>query len=85
MAVHVRAMLDMQQAGVPTFDYGNNIRQVALDDGVENAFDFPGFVPAYVRPLFCRGIGPFRWAALSGDPEEMSVAWKPRAVPWKPP
>jgi urocanate hydratase len=71
MAVHVRAMLDMQQAGVPTFDYGNNIRQVALDEGVQNAFDFPGFVPAYVRPLFCRGIGPFRWVALSGDPEDI--------------
>ena len=71
MAVHVRAMLDLQKAGVPTFDYGNNIRQVALDEGVENAFDFPGFVPAYVRPLFCRGIGPFRWAALSGDPEDI--------------
>ena len=71
MAVHVRAMLDMQKTGVPTFDYGNNIRQVALDEGVENAFDFPGFVPAYVRPLFCRGVGPFRWAALSGDPEDI--------------
>jgi len=71
MAVHVRAMLDLQQAGVPTFDYGNNIRQVAFDEGVENAFDFPGFVPAYVRPLFCRGIGPFRWVALSGDPEDI--------------
>jgi len=71
MAVHVRAMLDLQKAGVPTFDYGNNIRQVALDEGVENAFDFPGFVPAYVRPLFCRGIGPFRWVALSGDPEDI--------------
>ena len=71
MAVHVRAMLDLQKAGVPTFDYGNNIRQVALDQGVENAFDFPGFVPAYVRPLFCRGIGPFRWVALSGDPEDI--------------
>ena len=57
--------------GVPTFDYGNNIRQVALDQGVDNAFDFPGFVPAYVRPLFCKGIGPFRWAALSGDPEDI--------------
>lgn len=57
--------------GVPTFDYGNNIRQVAFDEGVENAFDFPGFVPAYVRPLFCRGIGPFRWAALSGYPEDI--------------
>jgi urocanate hydratase len=71
MAIHVRAMLDFQAQGIPTFDYGNNIRQVALDEGVENAFDFPGFVPAYVRPLFCRGIGPFRWAALSGDPEDI--------------
>ena len=71
MAVHVRAMLDLQRAGVPTFDYGNNIRQVAFDEGVKNAFDFPGFVPAYVRPLFCRGIGPFRWVALSGDPEDI--------------
>ena len=71
MAVHVRAMLDFRAAGVPTFDYGNNIRQVAKDQGVGNAFDFPGFVPAYVRPLFCRGIGPFRWAALSGDPEDI--------------
>jgi urocanate hydratase len=71
MAAHVRAMLDFQAAGVPTVDYGNNIRQVAKDEGVENAFDFPGFVPAYIRPLFCRGIGPFRWAALSGDPEDI--------------
>ena len=71
MAVHVRAMLDFKAAGVPTTDYGNNIRQMAKDEGVENAFDFPGFVPAYVRPLFCRGIGPFRWAALSGDPEDI--------------
>ena len=71
MAVHVRAMLAMQAAGVPTTDYGNNIRQVAFDEGVENAFDFPGFVPAYIRPLFCRGIGPFRWVALSGDPEDI--------------
>ena len=71
MAVHVRAMLAFHDAGVPTFDYGNNIRQVALDEGVDNAFDFPGFVPAYVRPLFCRGVGPFRWAALSGDPEDI--------------
>ena len=71
MAVHVRAMLEFQKIGVPTFDYGNNIRQVALDEGVANAFDFPGFVPAYVRPLFCRGVGPFRWAALSGDPEDI--------------
>ena len=68
---HVKAMLAFQQAGVPTFDYGNNIRQVALDEGLENAFDFPGFVPAYIRPLFCRGVGPFRWAALSGDPEDI--------------
>jgi urocanate hydratase len=71
MAVHVRAMLAFHEDGVPTFDYGNNIRQEALGAGVENAFDFPGFVPAYVRPLFCRGIGPFRWAALSGDPEDI--------------
>ncbi|NOU03522.1 MAG: urocanate hydratase [Novosphingobium sp.] len=71
MAVHVRAMLDFQAAGVPTTDYGNNIRQVALDEGVTNAFAFPGFVPAYIRPLFCRGIGPFRWVALSGDPEDI--------------
>jgi urocanate hydratase len=71
MAVHVRAMLDFQQAGVPTVDYGNNIRQVAKDEGVANAFDFPGFVPAYIRPLFCRGVGPFRWVALSGDPEDI--------------
>jgi urocanate hydratase len=71
MAVHVKAMLEFNAMGVPTFDYGNNIRQVALDQGVANAFDFPGFVPAYVRPLFCRGIGPFRWAALSGDPEDI--------------
>ena len=71
MAVHVRAMLDFHEQGIPTFDYGNNIRQEALDEGVENAFDFPGFVPAYVRPLFCRGVGPFRWVALSGDPEDI--------------
>ena len=71
MAVHVKAMLDFHKAGVPTVDYGNNIRQMAQDEGVENAFDFPGFVPAYIRPLFCRGIGPFRWAALSGDPEDI--------------
>jgi urocanate hydratase len=64
---HVRAMLAFASLGIPTFDYGNNIRQVALDAGVEDAFAFPGFVPAYIRPLFCRGIGPFRWAALSGD------------------
>ena len=71
MAAHVRSMLDFHRAGVPTVDYGNNIRQVALDEGVADAFDFPGFVPAYIRPLFCRGIGPFRWAALSGDPEDI--------------
>jgi len=71
MAVHVRAMLDFWEMGIPVVDYGNNIRQVALEQGIENAFDFPGFVPAYVRPLFCRGIGPFRWAALSGDPEDI--------------
>lgn len=70
-AVHVQAMLDFQSMGVPTVDYGNNIRQVALDHGVKNAFDFPGFVPAYIRPLFCRGKGPFRWVALSGDPEDI--------------
>jgi len=71
MATHVRAMLDFQAAGVPTVDYGNNIRQVAKDEGVADAFAFPGFVPAYIRPLFCRGIGPFRWVALSGDPEDI--------------
>ncbi|WP_020400892.1 urocanate hydratase [Kordiimonas gwangyangensis] len=71
MAVHVQAMLDYHRMGVPTVDYGNNIRQVAFDEGVKDAFDFPGFVPAYIRPLFCRGIGPFRWAALSGDPEDI--------------
>ena len=71
MAVHVRAMLEFHRQGIPTFDYGNNIRQEALNEGVDNAFDFPGFVPAYVRPLFCRGVGPFRWAALSGDPADI--------------
>jgi urocanate hydratase len=71
MARHVEAMLEFQRRGVPTFDYGNNIRQVALDEGVKDAFAFPGFVPAYIRPLFCRGIGPFRWVALSGDPEDI--------------
>lgn len=71
MAVHVRAMLKFQQMGIPVVDYGNNIRQVAKDEGVDNAFDFPGFVPAYIRPLFCQGIGPFRWAALSGNPEDI--------------
>ena len=68
---HVRAMLDFWKAGVPVVDYGNNIRQVALDEGVADAFSFPGFVPAYIRPLFCRGVGPFRWVALSGDPEDI--------------
>ena len=68
---HVLAMLDFQRNGATVLDYGNNIRQVALDTGVENAFDFPGFVPAYIRPLFCKGIGPFRWVALSGDPEDI--------------
>ena len=71
MAEHVRAMLTLFHAGVPTVDYGNNIRQMALDEGVTDAFDFPGFVPAYIRPLFCRGVGPFRWAALSGDPDDI--------------
>jgi urocanate hydratase len=71
MATHVEAMLAFQKLGIPVFDYGNNIRQVALDEGVKDAFAFPGFVPAYVRPLFCRGVGPFRWAALSGDPEDI--------------
>ncbi|MFK3870702.1 urocanate hydratase [Pseudoalteromonas rhizosphaerae] len=71
MAVQVNAMLALQQAGAATTDYGNNIRQMAFDEGVTNAFDFPGFVPAYIRPLFCEGIGPFRWVALSGDPEDI--------------
>jgi urocanate hydratase len=71
MVVHVEAMLTMQQAGAVVFDYGNNIRQQAFNQGVENAFDFPGFVPAYIRPLFCQGKGPFRWVALSGDPEDI--------------
>ena len=71
MKIHVQAMLDMQALGVPTLDYGNNIRQMAFEMGLKDAFDFPGFVPAYIRPLFCRGIGPFRWAALSGNPEDI--------------
>jgi urocanate hydratase len=71
MAKHVEAMLAFQSLGIPVFDYGNNIRQVALDEGVKDAFAFPGFVPAYVRPLFCRGVGPFRWAALSGNPRDI--------------
>ena len=70
-ATHVQAMLDFQALGIPTVDYGNNIRQVAFDQGVKNAFDFPGFVPAYIRPMFCEGKGPFRWVALSGDPEDI--------------
>ncbi len=73
MRQHVRAMLDFQTLGVPVFDYGNNIRQRAFDAGEKNAFAFPGFVPAYIRPLFCRGIGPFRWAALSGDPADIAA------------
>lgn len=77
MAEHVEAMLAFQKMGIPTFDYGNNIRQMAKEMGVTHAFDFPGFVPAYIRPLFCRGVGPFRWAALSGDPEDI---FKP--MPW---
>ncbi len=72
MRVHVEAMLAFEAMGVPTFDYGNNIRQMAFEVGCANAFDFPGFVPAYVRPLFCRGVGPFRWVALSGDPEDIA-------------
>jgi urocanate hydratase len=71
MKVHVQAMLDLHKAGVPTLDYGNNIRQMAFEMGLKDAFDFPGFVPAYIRPLFCRGIGPFRWAALSGNPQDI--------------
>ena len=71
IAKHVTAMLGFFRQGIPVFDYGNNIRQVAKDQGVEDAFEFPGFVPAYIRPLFCRGVGPFRWAALSGDPEDI--------------
>ncbi|MCE2879616.1 MAG: urocanate hydratase, partial [Comamonadaceae bacterium] len=70
-AIQVQAMLDFQAMGIPTVDYGNNIRQVAFDQGVKNAFDFPGFVPAYIRPMFCEGKGPFRWVALSGDPEDI--------------
>ncbi|MDE0748026.1 MAG: urocanate hydratase [Porticoccaceae bacterium] len=71
MAIHVQALLDFHEMGIPTFDYGNNIRQEAFNAGIKNAFDFPGFVPAYIRPLFCRGVGPFRWVALSGDPEDI--------------
>ena len=72
MRVHVQAMLDFHRQGIPTLDYGNNIRQMAKEEGLADAFDFPGFVPAYIRPLFCRGVGPFRWAALSGDPEDIA-------------
>ncbi len=72
IAVHVKAMLDFHKQGIPTVDYGNNIRQVAKDEGVDDAFAYPGFVPAYVRPLFCRGIGPFRWAALTGNPDDIA-------------
>jgi urocanate hydratase len=71
MALHVKAMLEFHRQGIPTIDYGNNIRQEALNLGVTDAFDFPGFVPAYIRPLFCKGVGPFRWVALSGDPEDI--------------
>lgn len=71
IALHVQALLDFHRLGIPVFDYGNNIRQIAFDEGVDDAFAFPGFVPAYIRPLFCRGIGPFRWVALSGDPEDI--------------
>jgi urocanate hydratase len=71
MVEHVKAMLDFHRKGIPVVDYGNNIRQMAFEEGLKDAFDFPGFVPAYIRPLFCRGIGPFRWAALSGDPEDI--------------
>lgn len=71
MAIQVQAMLDFHCQGIPTVDYGNNIRQEAFNQGIENAFDFPGFVPAYIRPLFCKGVGPFRWVALSGDPEDI--------------
>jgi urocanate hydratase len=73
MAEHVRAMLALMRAGAVTFDYGNNIRAQAKEAGVEDAFDFPGFVPAYIRPLFCEGKGPFRWALLSGDPDDLKV------------
>ena len=71
MKIHVQAMVDFWNQNIPTLDYGNNIRQVAKEEGLENAFAFPGFVPAYIRPLFCRGIGPFRWVALSGNPEDI--------------
>src|SRR5690606_26312094 len=73
IARHVRGMLEMQKRGAVTFDYGNNIRAVAKEEGVQNAFDIPGFVPAFIRPLFCKGSGPFRWVALSGDPQDIKV------------
>jgi urocanate hydratase len=73
MVDHVQAMLDFHAQGIPTLDYGNNIRQMSKDMGLKNAFDFPGFVPAYIRPLFCEGKGPFRWVALSGDPHDIEV------------
>src|SRR5437899_6598824 len=73
IAAHVRAMLDLQKAGAVVFDYGNNIRTMAFQRGVEDAYSFPGFVPAYIRPLFCEGRGPFRWIALSGDPTDIAV------------
>ncbi|HRE58521.1 MAG TPA: urocanate hydratase, partial [Candidatus Kapabacteria bacterium] len=76
MCIHVRAMIEMQNKGAVTFDYGNNLRGMAKEHGVENAFDYPGFVPAYIRPLFCDGKGPFRWVALSGDPEDIAVTDK---------
>jgi len=73
MAIHVQAMLDMQKRGAVTFDYGNNIRTMAFEGGVKNAYDFPGFIPAYIRPMFAEGRGPFRWAALSGNPRDIAV------------
>ena len=73
MRLHVELMIAMQKNGAITFDYGNNLRARAKENGLTNAFDFPGFVPAYIRPLFCEGKGPFRWAALSGDPQDIAV------------
>ena len=73
IGIHVQAMLDLQKMGAVTFDYGNNIRHFALEAGIKNAFDFPGFIPAYIRPLFCEGRGPFRWVALSGDPRDIAA------------
>src|SRR5260370_7501051 len=77
MATHVRAMLDLKHAGAVTFDYGNNIRRMAADRGVSNAFDIPGFVPEYIRPLFCEGRGPFRWVALSGEASDIAQTVAP--------